>query len=311
MSDREGHIWSFATHICPVPVPAHPIVGSYAAKRRQRDRAAYLLTSTLVEPARWSYRARPNAREPDHEPVQRRRNRAPDAHCHPRPLIQAVSRTWSQRKRRAEEQIIVEIHETRASAVIEDGTRLLEPDEEAAWRSSHTRDIAVPALTGRSVADAMIHSPKVCGPTTSIAQLRDMLRDDHVHAALIVDHGELLAVVERSDLVGSLTLDGGSRAAAYIEDRVTRPDAGLAATWKAMTTAGRRRLAVIDSDRQLLGLLCLKRSGLGFCSDADVRARADASVTSSALAARTRAVIGGEQRTSRGSPQGSSTGKSG
>ena len=34
------------------------------------------------------------------------------------------------------------------------------------------------------------------------------------------------------------------------------------------------RLAVIDEECRLLGLLCLKRTRLGFCSDADVQARA-------------------------------------
>lgn len=40
-------------------------------------------------------------------------------------------------------------------------------------------------------------------------------------------------------------------------------------------TARSRRLAVIDDHGMLLGLLCLKRTGLGFCSDTDVQARAD------------------------------------
>ncbi|MGH3440053.1 MAG: CBS domain-containing protein [Sciscionella sp.] len=138
--------------------------------------------------------------------------------------------------------------------------------------------IARPAPAGAAVADAMIHSPKVCRAHTTVAQVRDLLRDDHVHAALIVHHGRLLAVVERSDLVNSMPTDGWARAAGGLEGRVTRPDAELAATWQAMKAAGRRRLAVIDSDRRLLGLLCLKRSGLGFCSDSDVRARTEDSI---------------------------------
>jgi hypothetical protein len=32
----------------------------------------------------------------------------------------------------------------------------------------------------------------------------------------------------------------------------------------------RRRLAVTSDDSRLLGLLCLKANGSGFCSDADV-----------------------------------------
>ena len=41
-----------------------------------------------------------------------------------------------------------------------------------------------------------------------------------------------------------------------------------------MTTTGRRRAAVTSADGRLLGLLCLKASRAGFCSDQDVHARA-------------------------------------
>jgi hypothetical protein len=41
-----------------------------------------------------------------------------------------------------------------------------------------------------------------------------------------------------------------------------------------MTATGRRRAAVTSADGRLLGLLCLKASQAGFCSDHDVRARA-------------------------------------
>ena len=34
-------------------------------------------------------------------------------------------------------------------------------------------------------------------------------------------------------------------------------------------------LAVTNTEGRLLGLLCLKASGLGFCSDADVTSRTD------------------------------------
>ena len=57
----------------------------------------------------------------------------------------------------------------------------------------------------------------------------------------------------------------------------------------AMTAAGRRRAAVISADGRLLGLLCLKVSRAGFCSDQDVRARAlgEADLLSSAAQALT------------------------
>ena len=48
----------------------------------------------------------------------------------------------------------------------------------------------------------------------------------------------------------------------------------LAEVRRAMTSTGRRRAAVTSADGRLLGLLCLKASRAGFCSDQDVRARA-------------------------------------
>lgn len=118
----------------------------------------------------------------------------------------------------------------------------------------------------------MIRCPKVCGPTTSIGQIRELFRDDHLHAALIVSKGELQGVIERSDLEGPMPSHTPARIIGCDPERVTGPDVDLQVAWAAMTSTGRRRLAVINPDRQLLGLLCLKKDGLGFCSDIDARA---------------------------------------
>lgn len=126
-----------------------------------------------------------------------------------------------------------------------------------------------PAVT----ADAMIRFPKVCPPATTVAQARARFADDHVHALLVVDGGRLLAVVERSDLAGA-DADGRAVDAGRLAGRVVGPAADLAAVRARMHRARTRRLAVVDDEHRLLGLLCLKRSGRGFCSDDDVRARA-------------------------------------
>lgn len=132
-----------------------------------------------------------------------------------------------------------------------------------------------PILRGTSVSDAMIHSPKLLGPETTIAQVHAFFRDDHVHAALLVDRGRLLTVIEPVDLIGAPPATSPAVTIGRLRGRITRPDADLAATWEAMTALARRRLAVVDSRGNVMGLLCMKRSGLGFCSDADVQARAD------------------------------------
>jgi CBS domain len=135
--------------------------------------------------------------------------------------------------------------------------------------------VVVPeGITGLTVAEAMVHAPKTLPLGARAAQVRALFDDDHVHVALIVDcHGRLRSVVERADLSGhDLTLPAS--ALGCLVGRTVTPDADLVDIWRAMTRRNQRRLAVVDpSESTLLGLLCLKRSGLGFCSDADVAAR--------------------------------------
>lgn len=142
-------------------------------------------------------------------------------------------------------------------------------------RDAHADTAPPQHLNDIPVSRAMIRDPKLLGPATTIRQVREFFRDGHVHAALVVDCGKLLAVIEPSDLIDSPPANSPAVRVGYLHGRITRPHADLAITWTVMAASGRRRLAVVDSCGVCLGLLCLKRSGLGFCSDADVRARAE------------------------------------
>ena len=123
------------------------------------------------------------------------------------------------------------------------------------------------------VADAMLHHPKVWPADVTVDDLRKAFDDDHVHAALIVDGESLVAVVTRTDLAERRGTEPALRYG-RLQQRVISPGADLSRVWARMTRERTRRLAVVDHDHTLLGLLCLKRSGRGFCSDADVAARA-------------------------------------
>ncbi|NUP46534.1 MAG: CBS domain-containing protein [Catenulispora sp.] len=119
----------------------------------------------------------------------------------------------------------------------------------------------------------MISSPKTMAATATVAHVRDEFQDDHVHCVLIVDGDVLLAVVERPDLT-----DAGPEEPAVsrgrLRGRTVAAGEDLEQVRLAMLDQRRRRLAVVDDREALMGLLCLKRTGRGFCSDADVRARA-------------------------------------
>ena len=131
------------------------------------------------------------------------------------------------------------------------------------------------SVVSTSVADAMHTFPKTCGPATTVGDALEFFGNPTVHALLVVDGGGVLvAVVERADLD-----DRADRAPAALAgrlgDRVVAPAADLHATWDAMALAGRRRVAVADDTGRLVGLLCLKRTGRGFCSDSGIQARID------------------------------------
>ena len=127
----------------------------------------------------------------------------------------------------------------------------------------------------RTAADAMLTIPARHPLAATVREMRDFFRDDHAHAALIVSPaGYLAAVVEREDIDGSPASDAAAAPLGRLVGRTVPAEARLAEAHRAMKAAGRRRVAVINNDGRLLGLLCLKASQAGFCSDQDVRARA-------------------------------------
>jgi CBS domain-containing protein len=129
-------------------------------------------------------------------------------------------------------------------------------------------------LVGRTVADVMIHRPKTLPATASVAEARAELLDDHVHLVLIVADDMLAGAVERIDLVGA-PASAPVLEHAVLDGRTVAPTVAAEDARLLLLARGRRRLAVVDERGALVGLLCLKRRLTGFCSDADVAARAE------------------------------------
>jgi CBS domain-containing protein len=131
-----------------------------------------------------------------------------------------------------------------------------------------------PATAPATVGDAMLRHPTVHSAELTVREARSAFAASaKLRVLLLVRDGLLVSVVAREDLSGTEdpsaavadvgTLDDGACVAA---------DAPLEATFEAMVRSGRRRLAVVEPDGRLLGLLCLKASRSGFCTDAGVAA---------------------------------------
>ena len=126
----------------------------------------------------------------------------------------------------------------------------------------------------RTAAEAMLTTPARHPPSATVNEIRDFFRDDHVHAALIVSPaGYLQAVVERDDIAGCPAPDAAVAPLGRLAGRTVPAGASLAEVHQGMIATGRRRAAVTSADGRLLGLLCLKASRTGFCTEQDVRAR--------------------------------------
>ena len=134
------------------------------------------------------------------------------------------------------------------------------------------------------VSDVMLRHPKVLDAQTTVDEARAALTNDHVHMVLLTEGSTLVGTLVRTDLPHPIQRsDQGSGPAlpwSTLRDR-TVPSATSADTVnKLLIERGLRRLAVIDHDGTLLGLMCLKRSRTGFCSDEDVASRAQSRVLS-------------------------------
>jgi hypothetical protein len=125
-----------------------------------------------------------------------------------------------------------------------------------------------------TAGEVMLTTPARHPLSATVGEIRDFFRDDHVHAALIVSPaGYLEAVVERDDIADGQAPGVAAAPLGRLAGRTVPPGASLADVHQAMAATGRRRAAVTSADGRLLGLLCLKASQAGFCSDQDVRAR--------------------------------------
>lgn len=129
-------------------------------------------------------------------------------------------------------------------------------------------------LIGKTLGDVMVRQPKTLPIDISVGQARACFTDDHVHLLLLTESRRLIGTLTRTDL--SEHLDGEDLALphSHMSDRTVPTHMPAEQARALLVASGQRRLAVIDDNGNLIGLLCLKRRLTGFCNDADVAARA-------------------------------------
>ena len=134
---------------------------------------------------------------------------------------------------------------------------------------------AVPS-TGADVLvrDVMLRYPKTLPARASVDEVRAALTNDHVHMVLMTEGDALVGTVVCADL--PRTAEGGSPALPWstLPGRTVLPEARVGAVHDLMAELAQRRVAVVDHEGTLLGLMCLKRRRAGFCSDDDAASRA-------------------------------------
>ena len=120
----------------------------------------------------------------------------------------------------------------------------------------------------RTVGDAMLRRPTIHAAGLTVGAARAAFdAGPKTHLLLLVHDGVLVSTLTRGDLQAAADPAESAAGLGSLAHRTVDPGVPLAATYDQMTRRGLRRLAVVDASNRLLGLLCLKRSLTGFCTD--------------------------------------------
>lgn len=124
------------------------------------------------------------------------------------------------------------------------------------------------AVHARTVADAMLRNPTVHPADLTIGAARAAFgASPKLHMLLLAHDGVLVSTVVRADVDGDIDPAALAADAGSLDGRTVTPGTLLAPAHADMRRRGVRRLAVVDGSARLVGLLCLKRSLAGFCTD--------------------------------------------
>lgn len=129
-----------------------------------------------------------------------------------------------------------------------------------------TSHVTLGAAAVLTVEEVMISRPKTLPLTASVADARRVFENPSVRTALLVDGRRYAGELTREDLAGQD--DAAPLAALASTAAGTVPQtATVAAALERMDAAGTDRLAVVEPDGTLRGLVCLSRSQGHLCTD--------------------------------------------
>lgn len=131
---------------------------------------------------------------------------------------------------------------------------------------------------GPTVGEVAITAPKTLPADTTVLEVRAAFTDSHVHVVLLVEdprlpRTRLLGTLVRSDLPDGAPGSATALELATLTGRTVDPATPVHDAHRRLVSSGQRRLAVVGPRRELVGLLCLRADGSGFCTDAGVAAR--------------------------------------
>jgi predicted transcriptional regulator len=133
-----------------------------------------------------------------------------------------------------------------------------------AAHSKVTREAAAAQL----VRDVMVRRPKTLPVQTTVAELRAHFENPRVRTALLADAGRFAGAIAPEELPPEAPGGDPARDHARTDLPTVGPEATMAEAMQLLDDRGDNRLIVLGEDGEtLVGLLCLDRTGAGFCVD--------------------------------------------
>jgi len=133
--------------------------------------------------------------------------------------------------------------------------------------AAHSK-VSVESAAAQLVRDVMVRRPKTLPAQSTVADLRAHFENPRVRTALLADDGRFAGAIAPEELPADVPGGAPARDHARTDLPTVRPEATMAEALELLDRRGDNRLIVVGEDGEtLVGLLCLDKTGAGFCVD--------------------------------------------